>query len=323
MVRKIAISRGWGTTVLPRRTLACCVLAAAGVGIAGIACDDGSPRTPLPTLSPRPMPAEPLPTFLVDEISANGFSDLDPDLQRLTEEVISSDETILRIAGTSPLNVGSIGPAYSGRDPETGAEVLIGSFATVTLTAPQDHERIEVPTGEEKSYYHAWPDDLQARYPAYASRTAEFHVQNLTQFQVHVDLAQRRVVNVDFMVWAIEGQVAEYLGGQDYQISEGPERARRIADKDQAVRRVLEGKDAAIIGGSDDWGEHHFAWLIARWDSSEQVEADLPVIVDQDPITGDYRSEVVHIADDNIWELEMLIDMDSNQLIQARPREGD
>lgn len=306
--------------VSQRPTIALLVLAAAGVGISGIACGDDTPSTPIPTLSPRPMPAEPLPTFLVPN---GNLSNLDPELARLTEKIITSDETVLRIAGTSPLFVGSVGPAYSGRDPETGAELLVGSFATVTLTQPQDHDRIEVPSGSLKSYYEAWPDDLQARYSAYTSRVTEFHVENITQFQVHVDLAERRVAYIDFMTWAHQDQVAEYLGTQDYKLSAGPERARRIAEQHPGVSQLLEGKGASTFGGSYKWGEHHFASLIARWDSSEQVEADLPVVVDQDRLTGDYRSETVHIAHSNIWELEILIDMDSEQVIQARPREGD
>jgi hypothetical protein len=218
-----------------------------------------------------------------------------------------------------------VGGYYAGADPETGEELMIGTVAHVTLTKAVSHGDITLPIDNRRPYYYEWPDDLQARYSPFFDATVSYHIEKVTDFDVQVDLARRRVVNFIFSFpsnsdsKAIEATPTDFDPVADLQQKSA--KVSSIAENDPAVAAALsDGKLTIRFAYEYQAGEHHFGLYVAYKDGTAKLRGDWLEIVDSDRSTGDYRSETIHVVTEIANELDVTVDLDARKVIGIEAR---
>jgi len=73
-----------------------------------------------------------------------------------------------------------------------------------------NHDSIAVPYDSIRPFYWDWPDDLQSRYAPFEEHTRTYRVSNLTEFEINVEFATRRVIKVSL-------EFGAYGSAQTYQ----------------------------------------------------------------------------------------------------------
>jgi len=138
-------------------------------------------------------------------------------------------------------------------------------------------------------------------------------------------------VSIGFVSGSGTDQVIEYVGptteaSRPDTSLDNPDsqRVKSIAEKDAAVAAILEALDTdGSFAYSYDWGDHEFGYFQARTENGGPLEGDWPEIIDQDRVSGDYRSEVLHLATDFAREVTVILDLDAERVISIRSSAGD
>jgi hypothetical protein len=158
---------------------------------------------------------------------------------------------------------------------------------------------------------------------------APYHVENLTRFNVSVDPVRGRVVNIEFYPSGPdETQQAERLDLAEFEqsfdaTSDESEAAERIATSHAAVKEVIGDRESLVRTVTYAPGEHRFGTVYLDWEGGGPLEGDWPVMVDRDPDTWDYRSETIHVTKRFASELEVTVDLHTEQVISMEAFEGD
>lgn len=312
--------------MLPRSGFAWQFLAVTGVGLAGLAglaCSGGSSSssgTPRPTLTMPPPGPSPMIFVSTGEVPF-----LTAEQREVTEKIINDDPALLALAGDSGISIDQLGPYLeSGKD---NRDILVGTTTRVTLTEPRNVTDLEVPQSGVRSHYGFWPDELQARYSPWMDRKQVISVRNLTQFDVDVDLIRRRVVAV--WVYSIDYLDQELTRPTPYTdpIFAGERRSRTaesIAMDHPAASAVFDALDARPRGSYEfEIGAHRFAYVTGYSDDLFPASGDWPVLVDQDPETGDYRSETVYVSGNAANTVWVTVDLDTRTVIDISTSERD
>jgi hypothetical protein len=67
------------------------------------------------------------------------------------------------------------------------------------------------------------------------------------------------------------------------------------------------------------YGEASLAYGGAAWDSSDDVEADWRILIDQDLETGEYETDMIHFTAEHINAISVTIDLDRGEIISIHP----
>lgn len=307
-------------TVMPAKNLSLCLTSLCLAVLA--ACTSGGSGEPT-AISSALTQGSPRPTLTLGPVQASTFLLVDtPDLtaeqSQEMRDIILKDPVVVDLAMGSDVSISKVGGSFFGKDPQSGKWMLIGATAHLTLSPPANHDRITLPTAGRRPYYNEWPHDLQAKYSPYTEALRHYRVENLSEFDIEVDLHSRSVVDVEagFAVLDSEQKMKLLDATPSFDTSPGPDsaRARSIAENDPAVTAGLSG--AGLSGClTFQLGQHRFASCLGHWDAARDVAGDWPEVIDQDPTTGDYRSEIIHAAQDGASALTVFVDLDSGKVI--------
>lgn len=310
----------------------------ATLALAAAACGDDTPSVPdgSPPATLTLAPANPRPTIFVPVGLGIGPT---TEQKQLTEEILREDPSVRALIGGSPIFFGQMGLHVDESGPESGDEILLGTIAQVFLSQPGDRLDVEVPQARARQFYGYWPDDLQARYSPWVRGTEVLSVRNLSEFQATVDLFERRVVDID--VFSLQGNDQEIvqatlgsgvpspdlfdLGAAIQAAQQTSDEVESIAEDDPAVAAILEAlqDEERPRGRMFEFGEHRFGRYSIYAHRIAELQGDWPVIVDQDPATGDYRSEIIHVVRDSANEVYVTVDLDVGSVIDIETHERD
>jgi hypothetical protein len=328
------MGHGGGLRVLLRWVVVSSIAAASSALLAS--CEDGEVAVDTPTpVSPQggpataavltPAPGRPLRT----PGPPPGYPTLTPKKVAQVEEIIRRDKTIIEAVSGHEYSVTEIGPraVQSAQNPDE--YILSGAIARVRLAEAVQEVDLDWPAAISRPFYYYWPSDLQAEYRPYRDHTQRFTVRNFKEIQqLWIDLDRKKVVEV---LISSEG-ISEESGGQSViypaytpdSVPGGEEAAREILGGNTQLQQMIAEHDGRITSiQSYVLGDRWFASVLVRWKQHDEIEADWPLMIDQDHESGDYTTRVVHFKTRGVDQLLVKVDLDERSVISIEPGQSD
>ena len=330
-----------------RAALSVAVATSVGAFVVGCGGDDSGQSG-----GPRPTLTQPAGDGLIGIVlDGNPQDRLDPAYSELTEEIIRSDSLLSELSEGTYFTIGGLGDSreiggwYSGIDVETGNPLLIGTLARVRFFRGVTRDSVELPEASLRRYYESFPVALRAIYPAFIERTETWRLEDVTEFEVTVDIQRERVVEVmpPYEIQVPFGETpgptvrapyADYLNDSNtleeqlrylQDMGDGSGVAEVIAENRELSEALEWPGRTSLSYSSLEFGGHHFGYARAYWGDDEvpSLSGDFPLVVDRDSETGDYRSELVYFDNEFARHINVTVDLDWKRIISVEPDEGD
>lgn len=277
--------------------------------------------TTTPVMTPGEISIEPPPDPLFVETSPIEFPELTFEQTQRARAIAEADPHISSILDGRQYTM-TFGAWTTGVLVDTRQYHLIGAGGTIKLAEPIPLWRAEWPARSDRPQYHRWPAEARARHLPYDDEdTQTLDVQNLKEVYFSVDLDREKVVSVNTYSF-VEGTKITYPPMPSVSpVPEGEERAREIFDADPTVQSILEGRPLYGPGffRAFRYGDVSLAYGGVAWDSSDDVEADWVILLDQDLETGEYENETIHFTAEHINSINVTIDLDRGEVIGIHP----
>jgi hypothetical protein len=269
------------------------------------------------------------PVPLVTSGTSSGTSTtLTPEGRQRVEEIVRQDPVMAEITGDVPYTVQNFGPWYDGPVPSTGEDLFIGGTATVVLSTPIAHVERDWPVTGTRPYYPSWPADARAKYLLYTETTERQAVDNLSHMQVLVDLSRGKLAEITVISETQYGQkvTASHVEPTPEVSIGAPQNASDILNGDDRVAALLAGRTHQT-GASFTyvWGNLHFATVEIAFDQPQDIDADWPILIQFDNVSGGYETDTIHFTATAMQYLTIAIDLDKGEVAWIGPgqRHGD